>query len=73
MARALGWLALGALAFLGVVLLVAPLEVAGRALVLATLTVLPGLLMLAIAAAARRRRGGRVSTADRPPTEPGEV
>lgn len=73
MLRALGWLALGALAFLGVVLLVAPLEVSGRAFVLAGLTVLPGLLMLAIAAAARRRRGGRVSTADHPPTEPGDV
>ncbi len=54
-------------------LLVAPIEVAGRAFVLATLTVVPGLLMLAIAAAARRRRGGRVSTADDPPTDPGEA
>lgn len=73
MARALGWLALGGLVFLGVVLLVAPLEVAVRAFVLASLTVLPGLLMLAVAGAARRRRGGRVSTADHPPTDPGEA
>lgn len=73
MLRAVGWLALGGLVFLGVVLLVAPLEVAGRAFVLATLTVLPGLLMLAIAAAARRRRGGRVSTADEPQSDPGDV
>lgn len=73
MARALGWLALGGAVFLGVVALLAPLAVARQALLLATITLVPGLLMLAIAAAARRRRGGQVSTADHPPTDPGDV
>lgn len=70
MARALGWLALGGVVLLVIVLLLAPIEVARQALPLAAVTVLPGLLVLAVAASARRRRGGRVSTADRAPTDP---
>lgn len=69
MGRALGWVALGGVAFLGVVALLAPPQVAGQALVLAAVTVAPGVLMLAVAALARRRRGGRVSTADQPPID----
>lgn len=64
--RALGWVALGGVAFLGLVALLAPRQVAGPALLLAAVTVAPGALMLAIAGLARRRRGGRVSTADQP-------
>ncbi len=69
MARALGWVALGGIAFLGLVALLAPRQVTGQALVLAAVTVVPGALMLAVAALARRRRGGRVSTADQPPLD----
>ncbi len=69
MGRALGWVALGGVAFLGLVALLAPRQVAGQALLLAAVTVAPGALMLAIAALARRRRGGRVSTADQEPLD----
>lgn len=66
MARALAWLALGGLVLFGVVLLLAPGRVAGQAFLVAGVMAVPGILMLAIAGAARRRRGGRVSTADAP-------
>lgn len=57
MGRALLWLLPGLLVFLLAAVLMAPAPLLGRTLVLATVAVVPGVLVLAFVADVRRRRG----------------
>lgn len=56
MTRALLWLLPGVAVFLLVALSIAPAGLAGRALLLGTVAVVPGVFVLVFAADARRRR-----------------
>jgi hypothetical protein len=64
-ARPLLWLGLGLVLLVLVAVLIAPLEAVGPFLGLAAIAVVPGLLVLALTASARRRR-----TRDDPGTRP---
>lgn len=56
MARALLWLLPGVVLFVVAVLLIAPGPLLGRALVLGTVAVVPGVVVLVLVADTRRRR-----------------
>ena len=56
MGRALLWLLPGLLVFLAAATLLAPAVLLGRTLALATLSVVPGILVLMLVADVRRRR-----------------
>ena len=75
MGRALLWLLPGLLVFLVAAVLLAPAALLGRTLVLATLAVVPGILVLVLVADVRRRRergadtSGQGPSSSTPPTK----
>lgn len=68
MGRALLWLLPGLLVFLLAAVLLAPAALLGRTLVLATLAVVPGILVLVFVADVRRRRERGTDTLDGTPS-----
>lgn len=68
MGRALLWLLPGLLVFLLAAVLLAPAALLGRTLVLATIAVVPGILVLVFVADVRRRREGGPDTPDGTPS-----
>lgn len=70
MGRALLWLLPGVLVFLVAAALLAPPALLGRTLALATLAVVPGILVLLFVADVRRRRERRPEDRDAPTSPP---